>query len=294
MIIARVAHISPIMNLNKIFIMIILVFSCIIRTPAYADVNLTFGTYAAVKPTTTARKFIPFLNSLAKLMTEILGEPVTIDIKIAREYSEGISDLVEGRVDFSRFGPASYVAAKKLNSDIQIIAMESKKGEKTFKGVIAVHSASEFTNLSDLKGHSFAFGDELSTIGRYLAQAELLDAGVSGKDLREFQYLGRHDKVGTAVGNKHFDAGALKENTFKKLQAKNIPIKALFTFDNVTKPWIASSSVSPRIFNALKTAMLNATDPDMLKNISKSGFLSGSDQDYDIIRAAIIRSTQFN
>lgn len=292
--IAKIVNICCGINLYKTLLATVLALSNLTLSPAYADINLTFGTYAAVKPTATARKFVPFLNALAKIMTNILDEPVTIKIKIASKYEAGIIDLTQGHVDFSRFGPASYVTAKNLNPRIKIIAMESKKGAKTFKGIIAVHSESTIENLTALKGRSFAFGDKLSTIGRYLAQAELLNAGISGNDLAHYEYLGRHDKVGAAVGNKYFDAGALKENTFKKLQAKNIPIKALFTFDNVTKPWIASSKIPPRIFNALRIAMLNASDPEMLKDISKSGFLPGEDQDYDAIRAAIKRSAQFN
>ena len=293
MITARIHNTCRRMILNKI-LMIALAATCIGHAPAFADIILTFGTYAAVKPTATAHKFIPFLNYLAQEMTPILGEKVTIRIKIAREYELGISDLIEGRVDFSRFGPASYVKAKEQNAGIQIIAMETKNGAKTFNGVIAVHAQSTITGLSDLKGRSFAFGDELSTIGRYLSQAELLNAGISASDLKTYEYLGRHDKVGAAVGNKYFDAGALKENTFKKMQAKNTPIKVLFTFKNVTKPWIANASLPPRIYEALKTALLQANDPEVLKPISKSGFLDGTDQDYDIIRAAIKRSAEFN
>lgn len=283
-------------RINNLFGIVIFTagLSCIFQFPAFAQVNLTFGTYAADKPTATARKFIPFVNYLANEMSLVLDEPVTIKIKIASQYSLAISDLTDGHVDFARFGPASYVTAKKQNPDIRIIAVETKKGKKTFKGIIAVNSDSSIKNLADLKGYSFAFGDKLSTIGRYLAQAQLLDAGISGKNLKNFAYLGRHDKVGAAVGNKYFDAGALKESTYKKMQAGNTPIKAIFSFDNVTKPWIARAGLPLHIYAALNTVMLKVTDPDVLKNFSKSGFLSGSDSDYDIIRSAITRSEQFD
>jgi phosphate/phosphite/phosphonate ABC transporter binding protein len=282
-----------ILSLNLFLAPIVAISSASI-SPSYAQISLTFGTYAADKPTETVRKFKPFLDYLSTELSNSLGEPVTIRIKIASEYDQGISDLTEGRVDFSRFGPASYVTAKKQNPAIRIIAMESKNGKKTFQGIIAVHSGSDMQGVKDLKGRSFAFGAPLSTIGRYLAQAQLLDAGVTGNDLKRFAYLGRHDRVGRAVGNRDFDAGALKESTFRKLQAKNIPIKALLEFDNVTKPWIASSEIPVRIFDALTTAMLNAADPDVLKTVSKSGFLPGDDSDYDAIRSAMLRSTDFN
>ncbi len=283
-----------IVRIYKFIILTAVALSCIYQSAAIAQINLTFGTYAADKPTATARKFIPFLDYLAKEMSLALDEPVTIKIRIASQYSYGISDLTEGRVDFARFGPASYVTAKKQNPDIQIIAMETKNGKKTFKGIVAVNSDSNIKTLSDLKGYSFAFGDKLSTIGRYLAQAQLLEAGITGDDLKMFSYLGRHDKVGAAVGNKDFDAGALKESTYKKMRAANTPIKAIFSFDNVTKPWIARAGLSPRIYTALKITMLKASDPNALKNISKSGFISGDDSDFDIIRSAMTRSEQFN
>ncbi len=283
-----------IIRIYKFSIITAVALSCIFQSPAIAQINLTFGTYAADKPTETVRKFIPFLDYLAKEMSLALGEPVTIKIRIASQYSYGISDLTEGRVDFARFGPASYVTAKEQNPDIQIIAMETKNGKKTFKGIIAVNSESNINTLPDLKGYSFAFGDKLSTIGRYLAQAQLLEAGISGEDLESFAYLGRHDKVGAAIGNKDYDAGALKESTYKKMRARNTPIKAIFSFDNVTKPWIARAGLTPRIYAALNTTMLKASDQGALKNISKSGFLSGEDSDFDIIRSAMTRSEQFN
>lgn len=263
-------------------------------TIGYADISLVFGTYAADKPTATIKKFKPFLDYLSADMSARLGEPVTIRIKLASNYSAGITSLTQGNVDFSRFGPASYVSAKKQNPDIEIVAMETKKGKKKFYGIIAVHNDSNITRLADLKGHSFAFGDPLSTIGRYLSQAKLLEAGISGDDLQEFAYLGRHDRVGAAVGNKDFDAGALKESTFKKLQDKDTPIKVLLRFENVTKPWITRAGLPTRIFDAMSASMLKLSDPEVLKTISKTGFLKGHDADYDSIRTAMQDSATFD
>lgn len=104
--------------------------SAVLAFPASADINLVFGTYAADKPTETVKTFKPFLAYLADEMSENLGERVTISMQIARNYEDGIDDLVSGKVDFARFGPASYVTAKSRNAEISIIAMESKKGKR--------------------------------------------------------------------------------------------------------------------------------------------------------------------
>jgi phosphonate transport system substrate-binding protein len=260
---------------------------------ASAEINLTFGTYTADKATETVKQFKPFLSYLSTKMTAELGETVNINMKVTKSYEASIQDLVDSGVDFSRFGPASYVTAKTANENIKLIAIESENGEKTFKGVIAVHSDSPMKSLSDLKGKSFAFGNELSTIGRYLAQQFLLDAGIKSTDLARYEYLGRHDKVGSAVSNGSFQAGALKSSTFEKLQSKGEPIRMLVDFDNVTKPWIAAENIDPRILVAMRKVMMENPDAPEIKSLAKSGFLAGEDSDYDIIRVAMTRSEQF-
>lgn len=260
---------------------------------ARAEITLTFGTYAADKPTETVRKYRPFLSFLADRMSERLEEKVSIKMHIAKEYEEGIRLLAEGEVDFARFGPASYVMVKEQNSAVRIVAIESKKGEKRFKGVIVVHRDSAVQSLDELAGLTFAFGDELSTIGRYLAQAELLDVGISGSDLHSFAYLGRHDLVGEAVGAGKFTAGALKESTFKKLVAKGVPIRVLMSFDNVTKPWLASAGLDDRVLEAMRSVMLSSQNEEIVRRVSKNGFLASEDADYNIIRDAISQSRGF-
>ncbi|APG49103.1 PhnD/SsuA/transferrin family substrate-binding protein [Phaeobacter porticola] len=260
---------------------------------ARADITLTFGTYAADKPTVTVKKYRPFLTFLSNRLGEVLDEKVVIRMTVAKEYQEGIDQLANGEVDFARFGPASYIHVMKQNPQVQIVAMESKKGSKRFQGVIVVHRDSTITKLSDLAGLSFAFGDELSTIGRYLAQSHLLEAGIDSKDLHTYEYLGRHDLVGEAVGAGKFTAGALKESTYKKLIAKGVPIRVLASFDNVTKPWLASSNLPEDVLLAMRQIMLSSDNEEIVRRVSKNGFLQGADSDYDLIRDAMEQSQAF-
>ena len=214
-------------------------------------------------------------------------------MKISKDYEAGIDLLANGDVDFARFGPAAYITVYERNSGIQIIAMESIKGQKRFKGIIAVHSESTIQTLSDLAQQSFAFGNPLSTIGRYLAQSHLIAAGVTSKELSGYEYLGRHDRVGTAVGAGKFTAGALKESTYKKLVTSGVPIRVLFEFENVTKPWLAASDMDQNVLIAMRQILLNTTDTEILGSIAKGGFVDGTDADYDFVREAMIQSRMF-
>ena len=255
------------------------------NTPTEA-LQLTFGVYTADKPTTVVKEFRPTLNALEDKMSEIMKEPVKIKMEVANSYERGIEDLVEGRVDFSRLGPASYVTAKEANPELSILAIETKGGEKVFYGIIAVHQDSNIQNVSQLVGKSFAFGDELSTIGRFLSQQYLLENGIKSSNLSKFGYLGRHDKVGTAVGLKQFDAGALKEGTFKKLVNNGIKIRSIAKFPNVQKPWVSRSELPEEVYNALSQALLDISN-------SETVFVPGSDQDYQIIQEAMENNSQF-
>jgi phosphonate transport system substrate-binding protein len=256
--------------------------------------ELSFGVYTSDAATEMVKQFAPILAALDERLGERLGVPVKTSLKVASTYEGGVEDLVEGRVDFARTGPASYVMAKELNPEIRILAMESKKGSKIFQGVICVHSDSEIQEVSELKGKRFAFGDERSTIGRFLAQELLAQNGIEAADLDGFDYLGRHDKVGMAVGRKKYAAGALKEGTFKKLVAAGEPIRVIASFPNVTKPWIARAGMTPELFLAIQETLLQFDDATALKALKKDGFLRGDDADYDSIREAIRASHSFD
>ena len=260
---------------------------------AIADTAITFGVYTSDKPSAVVRKFMPSLKALEHEVSKILQEPVKIKIKVAKTYEGGVSDLVTGVVDFSRFGPASYIAAKNENPDISILAMESKKGKKVFHGVIAVSKNSPIKAVKELKGKSFAFGNEASTIGRYLSQLYLVEHGIYASDLSNYEYLGRHDRVGADVDAGKFDAGALKEGTFNSLVKSGKALKVIAKFENVTKPWIARAGLPDRIRKALSQALLGMTDNKALKALAKGGFLHGTDGDYERIRRSISRNGEF-
>ncbi len=259
-----------------------------------AEVVLNFGVYSSDKPTEMVKKFRPILNLIDSRMEELLGEPVTIRMQVSKTYKQGVDNLISGKVDFARFGPASYVEAKILDPNIYILAMESVKGKKIFHGLICIAKNSHIRKVSDLKGKRFAFGNERSTIGRYLSQLYLVKHGVHASDLGYYEYLDRHDIVASAVASGKFDAGALKESTFNKLVKNGALLKELVRFPNVTKPWIVRSGLSDTYVQALRKTLIdmdNAVGPKTI-NIKRE-FLPGDDSDYESVREAMSRNNEF-
>ncbi|MEE9322397.1 MAG: PhnD/SsuA/transferrin family substrate-binding protein [Granulosicoccus sp.] len=257
------------------------------------SVRLNFGVYSSNKPSAMVRIFKPTLQELESRMADKLGREVDIRMQIARDYDKGVSDLTTGKVDFSRFGPASYTEAKRVNDGLRILAMENYKNSKVFYGIIAVNAESDIYTVEQLRGKSFAFGSESSTIGRFLSQLYLEKHGIHADDLSSYKYLGRHDRVGTAVGAGDFDAGALNEKTFKKLVEAGEPIRELVRFPNVTKPWIARADLAPEIYEALRDSLLEINNTAALVGLKVDGFLPGDDSDYEEIRNSIANNNAF-
>ncbi len=257
------------------------------------SVTLSLGLYTSNKPSAMVRKFRPIVKHLETAMTEKLGIEVNIRMQLAKNYQQGIEHLTAGKVDFSRFGPASYVEAKRSNPELSILAVESLASRKVFYGIIATAEDNKMKSVSELKGHTFAFGDQQSTIGRFLSQQYLADNGIGASDLSHYEYLGRHDIVGTRVGAGDFTAGALNESTFRKLLSQGEKIRELARFPNVTKPWIARSGLDPEIYEALQTCLFEITDEKSLQRLKIDGFLEGTDEDFNVIRSAIGDNERF-
>ncbi len=258
--------------------------------PSFAD-TITFGIYTSDKPTVMYQKFKPIIDYLQGRITQN-GINATVKLKIFPSYAAAVDALVAGNVDFMRFGPASYIMAKDRNENIRLLAMEHKKHKKRFYRVFVVIKNSPVYSINELKGKYFAFGNKNSTIGRYLSQAELVKAGIRSSDLAKYDFLGRHDKVALAVAVGNYDAGVVKENTFKKY-AESKGLKKIAQFPNVTKPWAVRAGFDDNLFAILQQALLELKDKKTLKALKQDGFFVAEDSDYDFVRQGMRLSEEF-
>ena len=263
-------------------------------TRAQDPLQLTFGVYTSDMPTDMYRMFKPTLVYLEQSMSASLSKPVKIKLRVFNNYEEARKHFVNGEVDFVRFGPSSYIRAKKENPGISLLVMEEQEGDFKFMGVIFTRSDSGINCLNDLKGKSFAFGDQDSTIGRWLSQKYLVEAGIYKQDLsKETKYLERHDRVVAAVLSGKFAAGAAKESNFTKFKKEGL--KELVTFPNVTKPWVARSKFDPGVSSAIQENLLKLKDKKILDPIGEkiTGFGPVKDADYDEVRKGMDKSLEF-
>jgi phosphonate transport system substrate-binding protein len=264
----------------------------LLSLPAAAQSQIVrFGSYASERPSEEMRKLEPFQRYIeTSLLAQ--GFDARVDVRIFPTYEEGIDAMASGDIDFSRLGPVSYVTAKQKNPALILLAAEAQEGDKEFPAVMVVPKDSPIRTVADLRGKRFAFGDPLSTSGRYLPQAELVKAGITAKGLAEFEYLGRHDKVVFAVASGRFDAGATNINTFRKYaDSKNL--RELVRYPSPTHAWVARNKLAPALVNALRKALLEMTDPRLQELIDRNGFLPATDADYDGLRRVMNAAKEF-
>ena len=274
--------------------LILIIFSLffVANTSAEVYVNLKFGIYGSDRLSEINRKFTPVLDEIKKNMSISMGMPVNIEMVFYKTYEEGIEAIVEGKVDFIRLGPVSYVLAKQKNPDISIIATEAYKGSKNFNGVICVRASSPIYDIEQLKGTKFIFGNKRSTSGRYMSQKYLYDHGIKSSDFIKFGYASNHDDVAISVAQGFYDAGAFKSGILKNKLLSKV-LRVIAEFPVVTHPWVARKNMTIELRNHVRDALLNIKDINVFKGLKRTGFVAGSDKDYENIRKAINNNDLF-
>jgi len=255
--------------------------------------RLEFGVYPSDRATVMYRKFTPILDAIRAPLENQLHRKVDIHMTIFKDYESGIQALANGDVDFVRFGPSSYILAQQINPDVSLLAMELRKGLKRFNGIIIAHKDSNITELSDLQGKTFAFGDKYSSIGCFLAQSLMLEHEINAEMLGSYDYLGRHDQVAKAVMNRTHDAGALNSSTYKTLcdPEEIIIVRA---FSNVTKPWVASSTLPVEVREAITQSLLMLENQNIIGELGCSGFTEATPKEYDLVRESMKKAEEFD
>lgn len=260
---------------------------------ARAEVHLVFGVYASDKPSAMVEQIRPTLDAVEHALTASLQQPTKIELKVLRDYETGVAVLTSGKIDFARLGAVTYVEAKAEAPGIALLASELNGDAPYFNGVICVRKDSPIQSIADLKGKTFAFGSEQSTMGRYVAQLFLAQHGITAANLKSFQYLGRHDRVAAAVAAGQFDAGALEETIFAKLAKESLPIRPLASYRDLTKAWVARVGLDPQLTAKLRAALIAMRDPAALAALRFDGFTATTDAAYDATRAAIKENWKF-
>lgn len=246
------------------------------RAGGFDPLSLSFGVYAAIKPSDAFNEVRPAIGMLERELAAA-GSLSNLRIRVFRDYQQAIDALGRGDIDFARLGPASYVLARERYPDIQLLARERSSGPPP-AGVFVAPADSELDSIQQLAGRHLAFGSRDSTEGRYLAQAELLAAGVRADDLAGFSYLGRHDRVAHAVARGKYDAGAMRESALLDYAGPK-PLRVIGRFPSSHKLWAARPGLNAQQVADLRQGLLDIPPGPGLAPLDIDGFESAETRD---------------
>jgi len=259
------------------------------------EISLNFGLYTHESQNEIDRKFRRVFEHLERSLGEKLGRPVKIKRRVYKDYRDGRQAVIDGDMDFMRLGAASYALAQHQLADhkqppLHLLVNQREDGnvDVKFKGIIFTRKDTGIDSLSDLRGKTFAFGDEDSSTGSYLPMEALLGAGIHGKDLKRFEHHTDHKQAVEAVLEGRFEAGAAKESAFKDFGNELKPLWKIT--HHIGMPWVAKSGLDLEIVAGLKAGLLSAP-PGSSRD--STGFEEVADKDYDYIRVALEKARTF-
>jgi len=254
--------------------------------PAAALQPLKLGIHPYLSSAEIVRRFKPLADYLGRELK------TTVTIEIADSYKTHIRNVGTGAVDVAFMGPASYVILTAEYGPRPILAAFETNGKKTFRGVVVARQESPVTTLAQLKGKRFAFGDRDSTMSHFVPRQMLLAAGVDVAALAGHQFLTNHDNIALGVLAGDFDAGALKEDVFKRYEHEGLKAVA-FSREYADHVFVmgakAPAPLAQGVLTALRELRNRPGGPEILGAVQKnlSALVPAADGDYDNLRAVL-------
>jgi phosphonate transport system substrate-binding protein len=245
----------------------------------------------AMIPSTDPGKIVRDSQPLVKYLEKETRS--RIELVVPTNYAAVVEAIANDRVDIAYLGGFTFVQASRRTGVLPLVQRER---DQNFHSVFITQPRSGINTLTDLKGHSFAFGDVNSTSGHlmpaYYMRAAKVDQGVIAKAL----YTGGHDATALAVANGKVDAGAMDElvlgNMMKSGKITPEQVRVFYTtpafFDYV---WAARKGLDRKLSEGFADALLklDASKPEgkvLLDLLNATKYVRADDSSYDKLRQA--------
>ena len=248
-----------------------------------AQEPLILGIHPYLSREEIIKKFSPLRVYLYnKLKKEVI-------IKIGNTYEDHIKSIGLNKVDIAFVGPSEYVFLVNEFGYQKVICTLDVNGKPFFRGKIITSKDAPIFSLKDLIGKSFAFVQKESTMGFIIPEIMMRKVGVKLSSLKYYNFVGTHENVVYGILAGDYDAGAVKEEVYKRF--KHTPIKIIATTPPIPEHlFLVRRTMPDKLFRKIKQAFfeLNKTKEglNILKSINSAatGIEPVNDKDYDVLR----------
>lgn len=257
--------------------------------------ELIFGFNPFTTPQNIKENYAPILEEIAQKVGR------QAKVIIVSDYDSLGRSLVNGTIDIGWFSPFAYVSAKS-KGDITPMVTTVVNQNSSYHGYIITRKDRGFKSVDHLKGKRFAFVDKQSASGYVYPRAMLLEQGKQPETFfSENIFLGSHDRVIEAVLDGTVDAGATYSEAVEAARGRGLTVQNLEIVaktESIPKDAIAARpGFDEVLLGKITNAFIETTDKKaecsfLMKKTGLNGFISASDQVYDIIRRAAKASSK--
>jgi phosphonate transport system substrate-binding protein len=188
----------------------------------------------------------------------------------ATDYAGTIEALKARKLEFARFGPASYAKAWLVTGGkVEPIAVEmDQNGDTGYHSVVAVRAASAYRKIDDLEGKSLAWADPNSTSGYVAPRFFLRESGIEAdRFFGRTGFSGSHENSVIALLNGTYDAAVTWWTNEERSNVARMEGKGMIPPGKIRYIW-----KSPKLPNSPWTMRTDL--PDALKGDLKAALLA--------------------
>lgn len=205
---------------------------------------------------------------------------VRSDQSVTRQFSSGAIDFAAGA--------ATTIQAMRAGVAAPIALGVSKEGRTTCRAAIVVPLSSELTDIRNLQGKRFAFGDESSTQGHVIPRLMLKNAGLSLSDLGSYVYTTGNLACAEAVIKQEAE-GCGMHDVMAAQMAADKKLRILMYSDEYPSGGIIASTALPAVIREKVAKALLEFQPDgrdgsglyhWERTEMPKGFVAASNSDY--------------
>lgn len=243
-----------------------------------------FGVIPRYNPMVMYHNYQPLMDYLTE------KTDYRFELKLARNYSDTVKDLREGKTQLASLGDVTFFEAYSSFGALPLVRPLNKLGVPSYRSKIVVRGNSPIQSLTDLKGKTFAFGSPHSTSGNLIPRLFLFQHGITLFDFADYRNLGSHTAVAKAVLKGKVDAGAVKDVVLERY--RRYGMRELAASESIPSvPIVARPAADPRMLRQVKQTLLDIDpkDPDQIQRMEswdpefRNGFVPASLEDYRVV-----------
>lgn len=233
------------------------------------------------------------VRQIASLANWLQGQTgLSFEVYYSTSGSSVVDDLCAGRIDFAAAGTVSYLQAHNICNAHILARGLNAQNEDVYRAAIIVPVNSSLQTLTDLRGHTFAFGAPNSTQGHLIPRLMLQQAGLTPDDLLSHTFTNSHAATANAVTSGRYDAGALQDTLAEDLAARGLVRILAFSTPYPASGIVAGPDVPSKTAELVQQALLVldpvGADAGALYHWERTempkGFVPARDEDYEELR----------